>query len=401
MSRLRARERGASTLEYAALLLVLSIVVGGVFAADLPSKAETGGKSAICKIFSSGDCGSTKKGPDARMRTTKECQAFCPTANNPIHPSDPVTAATKGGYVAMGDSYSSGEGAAKQYLGSSGNTGCHRAPGAYSQGILREFTFHGALSFVACSGATSDEVISGYHGEESQLDALSPRTTLVTVSAGGNDVHFADIMKNCVLDAHFSAGDLWPGHAPHPDKCQAQQAKIESDVNYTFGSPPSPSRYRQFLEKVHEKAPNARILVVGYPSLFPQPPAKGYATITKGDQEFLNKMADELNGKIRQAASATDAKFYGNGEQKMGSIEYVDNSGSMDGHELTADDPWINGIDICAGLGLSGSNQNCRSKVLPSVGTSSFHPTSEGQKAFQKAIRKQLVNGPNRTLYDP
>jgi lysophospholipase L1-like esterase len=400
------RDRGVATLEYTALLLVLATLVGGMFAADLPSRAASGGKSAICKIFSLGGCGS-RSGSAAGAAGTATgagagCTAFCPTKNNPIHPSDPVTAATKGGYVAMGDSYSSGEGAAEQYLGNSGQTGCHRAPGAYSQVISQHYDFQGGSSFVACSGATTQTVISGEHGEGSQLDALSPRTTLVTISAGGNDTHFADVMTKCVLDPHFSAGDLWPGSAPAPDRCQAQRQAMEGDVNAMFGSPPNPPRYQQFLETLHQRAPNARILVVGYPHLFPSPPAHGYVTISRSDQQFLNDVADRLNSRIREAAGAVDAKYYGDGRQQMGSIEFVDNTDGLKGHEITTDDPWINGVGLCAGLGIRTSNQNCRSgNVLPSVDTGSFHPTAAGQRAFEEAVRRQLENGPNRTLYDP
>lgn len=394
------RDRGVATIEYAALLFVLAVVVGGMFAADLPSRAASGGKSAICKIFSSGDCGSRSQVADKAGHGANDCKAFCPTANNPIHPSDPVTAATKGGYVAMGDSYSSGEGAAERYLGNSGETGCHRASGAYSQDLQQDFRFHDGSSFVACSGATTDSVMGGTHGEGSQLDALNPRTTLVTISAGGNDAHFADVMAKCVLDPHFSASDLWPGHAPSPDRCQAQQAGIQSDMDALFGG--SPSKYQRFLETIHERAPNARVIVVGYPHLFPNPPEKGYGTINKSDQEFLNGVEDQLNGKIRDAVAAADKEFYGNGQQKMGSFEFADNADGLNGHEITTKDPWINGINVCAGLGIPTSNQNCKSgKLLPSVGTGTFHPTAEGQKAFEEAVRKQLENGPNRTLYDP
>ncbi len=400
MLRPRTKDHGVATVEYGALLLVLAAVVGGMFASDIPSRAASGGVSAICKIFSDGNCSRKSDSVAAGKGGTSDCKAFCPTKNNPIHPSDPVTAATKGGYVAMGDSYSSGEGASKQYLGNSGDTGCHRAPGAYSQDLQQDFTFQDGASFVACSGATTDGVMNGWHGEGSQLDALSPRTTLVTLSAGGNDAHFADVMTKCVLDAHFSPGDLWPGHAPHPDRCQGQQQDIQNSMNDMFGG--SPSKYQRFLETIHEKAPNARIIVVGYPHLFPDPPTGNYATINKGDQQFLNGVEEQLNNKIRETVNAVDNEFYGNGQQKMGSVEFADNTDGLKGHEITTKDPWINGIDICAGLGIPTSNQNCKSgKILPSVGTGTFHPTAEGQKAFEEAVRRQLQTGPNRTLYDP
>jgi lysophospholipase L1-like esterase len=402
----RKMDRGIATVQYAALLLVIGAIVGGMAAADIPARAQSGAVAAVCKIFSSGNCARRTDTPDARTagQGKNDCKAFCPTENNPIHPSDPVTAATKGGYVAMGDSYSSGEGAADQYLGDSGQTGCHRAPGAYSQGITGDFHFQDGASFVACSGATTGTIETGEHGEGSQLDALSPKTTLVTVSAGGNDVQFADIMTKCILDPHFSFSDLWPGNAPAPDRCQAQRESMDANMNALFGHPPGggPSKYEQFLETVHQRAPNARIVVVGYPRLFPEPPTDGYATINKDDQRFLNDMADRLNGQIRQAVADEDKQHYGNGQQQMGSFEFVDNTDTFKGHELTTDDPWINGVRLCAGLGLPSSTQNCKSgKLLPSANTSSFHPTAQGQHAFEEAVRKQIQNGPNRTLYDP
>jgi GDSL-like Lipase/Acylhydrolase family len=403
----RGNERGASTLEYVGLLFVLAAVVGALVAVGLPTQVESGAKTAVCKVFGTGDCG--KRFPQG-VSAANHCAAFCPTKDNPIHPSDPVVAATKGGYVAMGDSYSSGEGANSsggfyvtspngKYLDNSGKTGCHRAAAAYSQGLQKEFTFTDGGSFVACSGATSDDIVNGFHGEPSQLDALNPRTTLVTLSAGGDDLNFSSVMQNCVLDPH-SSQILLPGK--HTDRCTSQKATIDQNMHALFDSPPNPPKYEQFLQKIHDRAPNARVMIVGYPHLFPEPPTKAYDTISKGDQEFLNNMDKELNRRIQQATQNVDTRNYGNGRQKMGSIEYADNWDGLKGHEITSKHPWINGLEYCPVINWR-HNQNCHSGLFgaPGAGTGTFHPTHEGQQSFERSVAKQLRTGPNRTLYDP
>ncbi|MDT4978774.1 MAG: hypothetical protein QOG07_653, partial [Pseudonocardiales bacterium] len=93
------------------------------------------------------------------------------------------------GYVALGDSYSSGVGSGS-YTSSSGS--CLRSTLAYSQ--LWANT-HAPASYVslACSGAKTADV------NANQLSALSTSTTLVSITIGGNDVGFAQVMQDCVI----------------------------------------------------------------------------------------------------------------------------------------------------------------------------------------------------------
>src|ERR1700743_1987189 len=95
-------------------------------------------------------------------------------------------------YVALGDSYSSGDGAGS-YSGGS----CDRSAYAYPQ---QGADAHGPAAFalVACAGATTGDVLS------SQVSALSASTTLVSISIGGNDVGFSSVMETCVLESTSS-----------------------------------------------------------------------------------------------------------------------------------------------------------------------------------------------------
>jgi hypothetical protein len=96
-------------------------------------------------------------------------------------------------YVALGDSYASGLGAGS-LIGSSGSCDL-RTKAASALWALA----HAPASYtsVACSGATTTSLNS------SQLSALSASTTLVSVTIGGNDVGFSNILETCALDRHL------------------------------------------------------------------------------------------------------------------------------------------------------------------------------------------------------
>jgi GDSL-like Lipase/Acylhydrolase family len=100
-----------------------------------------------------------------------------------------ASAQSAAAYVALGDSYSSGVGAGS-HIGSSRS--CDQSANAYP--ALRDAASQPAsYTSEACSGATTATVLG------SQLGALSPATTLVSITVGGNDVGFSSVMETCVL----------------------------------------------------------------------------------------------------------------------------------------------------------------------------------------------------------
>ncbi|THJ37076.1 hypothetical protein E7Y31_21705, partial [Candidatus Frankia alpina] len=89
-----------------------------------------------------------------------------------IHPGQPVN------YVALGDSYSSGQGAGDYDPASKD---CKRSANAYPQRWVKDFSLEPVtkFTFVACANATTADV------ESEQLNSLGPETTMVTMSIGG------------------------------------------------------------------------------------------------------------------------------------------------------------------------------------------------------------------------
>lgn len=134
-------------------------------------------------------------------------------------------------YVALGDSYASGEGI-EPYVGQSPESGrasnrdflCHRSTDSWAHKIK----LPGAAStlasqagsnpsgygfqFIACSGARTINADTAPQVKEYrdngevliplQYDALDPAVDLVTVSMGGNDLDFAGVAKHCILHAY-------------------------------------------------------------------------------------------------------------------------------------------------------------------------------------------------------
>ena len=400
-----ARDRGAGAFEYVAAVVVGMVIVGTIVTVAIPGTVQPKVAAAVCQIFGGEDCGdpgdpNAGENPGGSPNETPSpsgtpCLAFCPTAENPIVPTDPVVAATKGNYVALGDSYSSGEGAIDYDPATTTDANrCHRSRNAYSQHVGDRYDFADGTSFFACSGAKVDNLLRGQYDEPAQITAnpnLNQRTTLVTLSIGGNDLGFADVISACAKDLHIH----WPWENP-PDQCHAQNDGVQQKMRELF-EPPGRSKYDRLIDTLHQQAPNARIVVVGYPLLFPEPPEHGWVNFTKDDQRFLNGLGRQLNERIEAAVRRADERYYGNGRQKMGSVEFVDPTPAFEGHEVSNlpwDEPWIHPIWV-----------NCRDQSFNTenlcINPGSFHPTEEGQRAMANVVNEQIRNGPGRTLYDP
>jgi lysophospholipase L1-like esterase len=116
----------------------------------------------------------------------------------------PVMSAAPADYVALGDSYASGEGVEPFLPGSNAarpEDRCHRSALAYPQLLADRPGMPPASQFWACSGARIGNFYPGpgQWGEPGQLEHLSVDTRLVTLSAGGNDLQFASVLGTCFV----------------------------------------------------------------------------------------------------------------------------------------------------------------------------------------------------------
>ncbi len=157
----------------------------------------------------------------------------------------------------MGDSYSSGEGLepnATTYISPSNTDGCHRSTQAYPDLVAQSLgldlpTFNtyttGAQpptnAFVACSGATTDDVLNGFKGEPSQIPpTISPSVQYVTLTAGGDDLGFSGVIGDCT-DVTVKLGSLTYTKSSILSNTSTCSKDIQSARNQVFSGSSAPS----------------------------------------------------------------------------------------------------------------------------------------------------------------
>jgi lysophospholipase L1-like esterase len=187
--------------------------------------------------------------------------------------------ATDVAYVALGDSYAAGLGAG----GTIASTGsCERSSKAYPALWRRA---HDPASYVsrACSGATTEDV------RARQLGALRPETTLVSVTAGGNDVGFGPVMRACATSGSGT--------------CVADVDAAEKTMRTQL-----PGHLDTLYAAIRRGAPNARVVVVGYPRLY-HVGVWWCLGLTDTARSKINEAANVLDRVIAAAASRAGFTF--------------------------------------------------------------------------------------------
>lgn len=301
--------------------------------------------------------------------------------------------------VALGDSYISGEGTYSHdafafpidyYGGEEGGSAypqstiggfnsdsasasdrCHRSPASYAPLVgVQE------LDFVACSGATIGDVEAGSssNGEVSQLNVLTPQDGVVLVSAGGDDLGFATVLSSCVDGPFFQHQSENGGCKKAIDQASASIGTVQDHLSALFS---------EIRDQQH--APNARIVQIGYPRLFPVGGTGSTCSgINSTRQGWLNAAGDTLDAAI----AATDAA---NG------VTFVDTRSVFAQHELCSGSPYLNDLQLDAHFGPFGPN-NCPDDYTvvgdEQVCSQSFHPNTLGYRAEAAVISSALASSP-------
>ena len=233
-------------------------------------------------------------------------------------------------YVALGDSYT----AAPLVPPTDTSSICLRS-GANYPALVAEAMPGTTLTDVSCSGATTRHTVSRQVGRTGtvppQFDALKRGTDLVTIGLGGNDGRlFGGVLGRCVQVAQTDpAGDPCRRsfEAEDPDLLDTTFARIERNL-------------AEVVRGVRERSPGARILVVGYPQIIPESGTCDLLPLASGDYPFAREVNEGLDDAVERGAEAAQA-------------EYVDTWGPSAGHDICADDPWINGRVTSADTALA------------------------------------------------
>jgi lysophospholipase L1-like esterase len=251
-------------------------------------------------------------------------------------------------YVALGDSYTS-----SPLTGPIAGPppGCLRSINNYPHLVAGRTGAQ--LTDVSCSGAQTRDLAAPQtvRGGQNppQYDALGAGTQLVTVGIGGNDIGFGEIVQSCVSPTAFGTPcrDRWT---------EGGTDQLAARVDELSG------RLDDVLDEVHDRAPGARVLIVGYPSVLPAEGPGCYPVVpyTAGDVAYLRGVLADLNATIARAAEDGDAT-------------YVDTATPTVGHDVCAlpGQRWIEGL-------------------VPTAPAAPVHPNALGAEALSRAVLATL-----------
>jgi GDSL-like Lipase/Acylhydrolase family len=268
-------------------------------------------------------------------------------------------------YVALGDSFSAGEGNTPFLSGTdTGRDKCHRSTFSYPFNINLDLGFFAPnFSFHACSGARIKEFYQENQGNHeppqlSWLKAAGARTKLVTLTIGGNDAYFAQVIQSC-WEASFL-------HLPSQSCVRQWNAPMESAIQLMGSNVPGNHQsLAQLYDEIAKDAPNAQVIVLGYPRFFPANPP--LLCGTGGGNDFDRAQMTWLNEKVAEGDRAIGAAVRAAGNSR---VHYI--SGSYEafrGHERCEKEPYYYGIRIGFPVG-------------------SFHPTMGGQRRLAELVER-------------
>lgn len=230
-------------------------------------------------------------------------------------------------YVALGDSFTSGPGIPPPKPGDQ----CGRSEVNYPTLVATEL---GIADFTdaSCSGANSlhlSEPQVTFRGATipPQYDALRPDTDLVTVGIGGNDVGLVQLAAGCV------------NLSPPPDGRSCAEANTAGGVDRVDEAIAEfAPTYDVIVDAIRARAPDARIVFVGYPTGIREEGCFPEQRLWPQDAAYIQSKIDRLDTAMRDAADEAG-------------IDFVELRESTRGHDACAapEERWIEGLTLSPG----------------------------------------------------
>lgn len=262
-------------------------------------------------------------------------------------------------YIALGDSFSSGEGVEPFEAGTSTpnlNT-CHRSNYAYARlisGTSLKIPSLGSNGFRACSGAVTQNITDAPQWNEgTQLDLWpDSMTQLVTLTIGGNDIGFADLAKACVNPL---------------SSCAINSTAYNTALNKINNE--LPGKLSATYKSILKYAPNAKVYVLGYPHVIAN------KTASDGPDARCAYMQDGgTNWAEAQGVRSIVTKL----NEKIATAITTENSSRLRFVDMNGTNSPFRGHEIC-------STSTSYFQNLNQAGTNEayvFHPNAAGQQAY-------------------
>lgn len=315
-------------------------------------------------------------------------------------------------YLALGDSYSSGEGDYEanaydrhnNFLPNTDEVGppsekCHLSYHSYPMLLRDHYDIKPSLMrSVACSGALTIDVdkyanqslgiVNVYQGQQDRLKnflgvqayqtlALTDfipgrieqikfvekyKPKVLTVGIGGNDVEFAGMIAKCVKDPNVKCSE-----AQENGEARQRLARLMRSEFYVL---------RDLYLKLRSVSPQTKIYVIGYPQFIADSGVfcfgnAGYADAN--ERHFMNEATHYMNLVIKSAAKAAG-------------VQYVDIENSLDGGRL------------CEGIFtdyVTGARDQWWIQAIldESLRAYLYHPNAKGHQKIAKLIEEAVGSG--------
>ena len=271
-----------------------------------------------------------------------------------IGPGATATAAQRGPYVALGDSYT----AAPLVLPQVGMPiGCSRSSHNYPSVVARALSV-ASFRDVSCSSATTVHMTSPQQVtlgvNRPQFDGLRPATELVTIGIGGNDVGLVGAAVTCAR-----LGAL----APTGTACRSHFNSGGSDRIVAQIRATAP-RIAAVIDGIRTRSPLARIVVVGYPDVLPRTGngCHPLVPLSPDDVRYFDGLIVRLNEMLAETSIANGAEF---------ADTYLDSVG----HDVCTLPPtrWFEGL-------------------VPTAPAYPLHPNALGEASMGRSVLKVLAS---------
>lgn len=204
--------------------------------------------------------------------------------------------------VVLGDSYTNGYGNTPVVTDFVPRE-CGQSPKSWGYYVQEELQYKDYRN-VSCGGAQTVNLAMPQeldHGQSNppQLDAVGADAKLVLMSMGGNDAGFWFNITTCFPERPKTANPcLAAFYKGGVDKLKSRADQVGS-------------RIAQSVDGIRAKAPNAKIVIAGYPQILP-PSGRGCRKPMRAsiaDAQYMDRVERYLNGVIKTAAESAGAIY--------------------------------------------------------------------------------------------
>ncbi|KAL1877431.1 hypothetical protein Daus18300_002417 [Diaporthe australafricana] len=243
------------------------------------------------------------------------------------------------GFAALGDSYSAGIGTGldDRELPSEGDCrhGVHAYPQLINNDLNNATGLNTTFQWLSCTGAVTTDILSGggAKGGHGQVDVLNTSLPLdfATLSVGGNDLGFFDVMNACIFRFYsFYSGT-----------CEAALIAADAAVRSNVFEQRVEVILLEVLDRVAwERRPRFSVTVTGYARFFDAAtPAcddmslgvwYGGPKLSRDIRMRMNALVAAANEKLRRTVAVVDGRFSGARPRVL----FVDYDDLFEGHRF-------------------------------------------------------------------